>query len=152
MSTLQTDRFAAHDTRTLEGRDQTAVEQQQQQQQSSEQPKPSASSIPASGQAGWVNQYEGQDIDEEVLNALPPELKHEVRLASLTRLKGGDTGRPRVTTGADSQTRSEQQRPVLAGQKRSVVQTGGVGPARKTVKQHAPISHFFSKQTAARKS
>ena len=40
----------------------------------------------------WACGYQGQEIDEAVLMALPPELKHEVRLASMR-------GRVRVQPG-----------------------------------------------------
>ena len=109
---------------------------------------------PDTGTAEWAHDYEGQDIAEDVLNALPSELKHEVRLAVMSRLKRKH-GKPQ--TDATPEGRSVQACsspiPVTSQYGRANValtrQSGtaaNVGAKRSTNKP-ASIRRFFSKQS-----
>lgn len=111
----------------------------------------------------WDLDTGGGQVDEEVLNALPPELKHEVRLAIMSRL-GRHQGTSADSNGATlfacgTQRRGHQEikqdfaAHVPEGGSRhakiqaNTTQHAGTGKGRARSKRSAaPISHFFQKQ------
>ena len=69
------------------------------QQQSPQEPACSSPRAEADGHGAndWGDcRYNGEEIDEDVLNALPPKLKHEVRLAIVGRLRPNQPAKARV--------------------------------------------------------
>lgn len=92
------------------------------------------------GNVGW----EGGDVDEEVLNALPPELKHEVRVAIL---------RGRANSGNHMVGLSHQGVGARGGRGSSVVKLkhgvkpgSRAGPDSQGAKRPAAITEFFRRQ------
>lgn len=77
------------------------------------------------------------DVDEEVLNSLPPELKHEVRLAVMSRLRPMQKG-VEQTLG---------QPPKHSAIKPNASHTRTARGGKRGVKRPASITEFFQKQT-----
>lgn len=124
------------------------------------QPDSRAPSSTCTTDLSWDLDTGGGQVDEDVLNALPPELKHEVRLAIMSRMgrrqRGSQDG-DGATVLAQPKGHAEGREGFVNGiaerglrptkLQASADQHAGMGKGQPRSKRSAaPISHFFQKQ------